>query len=248
MPLRDIRLALARASILVVMLLSGCGGEAGTGPAPPPPPAPPTPPPPPAPPPPAVPTSVAVTPRNVAFTALGDSLDMVAEVTDQHGAPMPNATVTWRIGDETVASVRAIADRQARIAAVGAGQASLVASAGDASATVAVTVEQTPASLHTVGDDLSGRTPGMAVRVSAEVRDRNGHPAADIRVDFRVEEGGGSVDPASVVTGTEGRAATSWTLGASGTQALSATAAETSARFNATLCTLLLLEPGLKLG
>ena len=226
MPFPKIRAVSTLAPILAGMILSGCGGEAGTGPT--------LPPPPPPPPPPPVPASVAISPGSAAFTALGDTLDVVAEVLDQRGATMPNATVTWR-SDEAVVSIRATGDRAARITAVGAGEADLLATSGDASASVAVTVEQTPASLVAEGDDLNDLEPGTTVRVAAAVTDRNGHPAPGLTVVFRVEEGGGSVDPESAVTGAEGRAETRWTLGTSGSQALSAAAGETSARFAATL-------------
>ena len=148
MPLRDIRPARARASTLVALILSGCGGEAGTGPPPPPPP-----------------------------------------------PPVP-ATVTLRPG----------------------------------------------------ANDLRDRPAGTTVRVTADVRDGDGRPVGRVRVAFQVEDGGGSVDPASAVTGTAGRAETLWTLGRSGPQALSATAGAVTARVSATLCLPIILDPGLELG
>ena len=249
MPLLRIRSALTLASIPAAVVLSGCGGEAGTAPTLPPPPPPTAPPaPPPPPPPPSVPAGIAISPASPAFTALGDTLDLVAEVVDQRGATMPNATVLWRSGDPTVIRVEATSFLTARVIAFGVGQADLLATAGDASASVAVTVEQIPASLIAEGDDLNDLDPGTTVRVAAIVADRNGHSAPGILVDFRVEEGGGSVDPASAVTGAGGRAETSWTLGTSGAQVLSAVAGQASARAAATLCAPLLLDPGLRLG
>ena len=105
-----------------------------------------------------------------------------------------------------------------------------------------------PATVTVGGDDLRDAVPGSTVRVTATVQDRNGQPVTGFPVVFRVEEGGGSVDPESAVTGAEGRAGTRWTLGTSGAQLLSAVAGQASARAAATLCTPLLLDPGLRLG
>ena len=105
-----------------------------------------------------------------------------------------------------------------------------------------------PATVTVGGDDLRDVVPGSTMRVTATVQDRNGQPVTRFRVAFRVEEGGGSVDPESAVTGAEGRAETRWTLGESGAQVLSAVAGQASARAAATLCTPLLLDPGLRLG
>ena len=195
-----------------------------------------------------MPAAIAISPASPAFTALGDTLGLVAEVVDQRGATMPNAAVLWRSGDPNVIRVEATSSLTTRVIAFGVGQTDVLATSGDASASVAVTVEQTPASLLAEGDDLNDLEPGTTVRVAAIVADRNGHPAPDITVAFRVEEGGGSVDPESAVTGAEGRAETRWTLGTSGSQALSAVAGETSARFAATLCTPYILDPELRLG
>ena len=151
MPLLKIRSAFTLASIPAAMVLSGCGGEAGTGPTlPPPPPAPPPPPP-------------------------------------------------------------------------------------------------VPASVEVGGDDLHNVPRGTAVRVFATVRADGGQPIQNARVVFRVEEGGGSVEPDSAVTGAEGRAETRWTLGMSGPQVLSVMAGEASARASATLCPRP-LDPDLRLG
>ena len=147
MPVPDIRFARARASILVAMILPGCGGEAGTGPPPP------------------------------------------------RSPPVP-PTVT----------------------------------------------------LRPEANNLRDLPAGTTVRVTVDVRDGNGWRAVGVRVAFQVEEGGGSVDPASAVTGTGGRAETLWTLGRSGAQALSATAGGVTARVSATLCPPIILDPRPELG
>ena len=135
------------------------------------------------------------------------------------------------------------------MAAVATGETSVVATAGAATASATVAVEQVPASVETEGDDLRDLPPATTVRVSAVVRDRNGHSVSGASVAFLVNEGGGTVEPESVPTDAEGRAEANWTLGASGIQTLSATAGAVSARFSATLCGVPpVLDPGLELG
>jgi len=54
---------------------------------------------------------------------------------------------------------------------------------------------------------------GNTVAVRAKVADKNGNGVAGVSVDFVVTLGTGSVSPASVVTDSQGHAATNWTMG-----------------------------------
>ena len=80
--------------------------------------------------------------------------------------------------------------------------------------------------------------------ISVGVQDRNGSPVSGAETIFRVEEGGGTVNPASVITNEQGWAGTTWTLGTAGDQALSVTAGEASARLTVDLCQPIILDPG----
>jgi hypothetical protein len=76
------------------------------------------------------------------------------------------------------------------------------------------------------GDAVTGSvatpTPNPPTLV---VRDAFDNPVAGVTVTFAVASGGGGVNPSSVVTGADGRASTTWTLGpAPGANTLSATA------------------------
>lgn len=63
----------------------------------------------------------------------------------------------------------------------------------------------------------------LATPLAVLVTDQGGAPVAGVTVSWSVASGGGSLNPASVVTGADGKAATSWTLGpAAGTQTVSA--------------------------
>ena len=200
-------------------------------------------------PPPPVPTTVMLTPESAAFTALGDTLGLSAEVTDQYGAAMPNATVTWQSQATDIATVESTGARAALVVAVAKGETSVVATAGAATASAAVAVEQVPASVESVaGSALGDFAPWEAVEVVTRVQDRNGFPVFGVEVVFAVEEGAGTVDPESSTTDSDGLATTVWAMGTSGAQTLSATAGPVSGRFSATLCDPLVLEPGLELG
>ena len=200
------------------------------------------------PPPPPTPAAVAVTPQSATLVALDETLDLTAEVTDQYGNAMPTATVDW-IGDEAgVVTFLNIAGQSARVTATAPGTTRITAKSGADSAAAVVTVAPVPDSVEIEQADVRALPPGASVRISAGVQDRNGHPVSGAQAVFRVEEGGGIVDPGSVVADAEGRVEATWTLGTSGEQTLSVMADEASARLSVDLCRPLVLDPDLRLG
>ena len=136
--------------------VSGCGGEA-TEPAAPAPAAP-------------RPTTVTVTPPAAQLAALGATVQLAAEVRDQNGRPMPGSTVTWASEAASVATV----DAAGLVTAVGNGTATIVATAGSASGTAAVTVAQ-EVSAVTVTPSADTLVVGDTLRLAAEATDANGH-------------------------------------------------------------------------
>lgn len=65
--------------------------------------------------------------------------------------------------------------------------------------------------------------------------DAQGAPVSGASVQFAVSQGGGSVSPSSATTDAQGRASTTWTLGATpGAHAVTATAGNASVQFSAT--------------
>ncbi len=76
-----------------------------------------------------VPAEVAVSPATVELDALGATVKLTAEVTDQNGRVMAGAMVTWGSGDTTVATV----DAAGLVRVAGNGEATITASAGSAS-------------------------------------------------------------------------------------------------------------------
>lgn len=72
------------------------------------------------------------------------------------------------------------------------------------------------------GGQTAPASTALADSIRVRVTDVFGFPIVGATVNFTVAVGGGTVSPTSRVTDTDGRAATSWTLGAAGTQQITA--------------------------
>ncbi|MDE2796030.1 MAG: FG-GAP-like repeat-containing protein [Gemmatimonadota bacterium] len=146
-------------AVLAIVAILSCGDEAPTvtdSPDPP------------------VPTTLSITPDSVAFTALGDTVRLVAEVRDQHGSVMSGADVNWVSSDPLVATVTA----SGLVRAVAVGMATIVASAGTASDSAAVAVRQEVAGV-VVSPFMVDLEVGDTSRLTAEAQDANGHAVGD---------------------------------------------------------------------
>lgn len=94
-----------------------------------------------------------------------------------------------------------------------------------------------PAALQIVAGDGQTGTVGQAVEQSLQVRvvDANGNAIADVTVTWGVTAGGGSVGQSSSVSGADGVASVTWTLGTeAGAQRATAEAGGVSTSFSAT--------------
>lgn len=211
------RLAVPRLALsaCAAAALFACGGDPTPPPAPP------------------VPSTLTISPAAVSFTAVGDTEQLSARVVDQYGNVMTGVSVNWSSLRPTVAKVDITTGL---VTSVGTGTATITARAQSASGEATVTVRQEAEGLEKAAGDGQEGYFGEALPVAPAVRvlDRNGHPAAEITVDFEVTAGGGSVSHASVVTRSDGIAETVWTMGADSLQTLSATAAGFTAEFRAT--------------
>ncbi|HEX8318461.1 Ig-like domain-containing protein [Longimicrobium sp.] len=193
--------------------------------------------------------------QQTAGSALPEPL--VVRVTDPLGRPVPGTRVSFRAvsGGGTLAEQAATTDRagnasvrwilgtvaaepqrvSARVQIEGAESRSprlaatfeAVARAGDA------------ATLYGPSPDaVLLAIPGSPVRDGPHVTvvDQHGNAVAGVTVTWSVLSGGGTLSASSTQTGTEGTATVAWTLGASGAQALQATAGTLGpVRFNARL-------------
>ncbi|MCY4573114.1 MAG: Ig-like domain-containing protein, partial [Gemmatimonadetes bacterium] len=100
------------------------------------------------------------------FPSLGETAQLTATVHDQNGNAMVGAAVAWASTDPTVATV----DQSGLVTAAGNGETNLTATAGAATAMVAVVVEQVPNSivLSALPDSLA---VGDSIQMTAEALD-----------------------------------------------------------------------------
>jgi len=122
---------------------------------------------------PPVPTTVAVTPDTVAFTAIGQNVQLAAQVLDQARRVMKEVGVSWSSGDTAIAVV----DSVGLLTAAGAGSTTVAAAVGDVSGVAAVTVMQSAGSVVVMpaADTIA---PGDTLRLIAQAFDENGHAVA----------------------------------------------------------------------
>ncbi|MXX57127.1 MAG: hypothetical protein F4Z44_15330, partial [Gemmatimonadetes bacterium] len=119
---------------------------------------------------PPLPTTVAVSPDTVWFTALGQTTQLVAEVREQAGRAMAEVMVSWSSGDTLIAVV----DSAGLVTAVGGGTTTVTAAAGEVSGDVVVSVMQSAGSV-VVSPREGTIGVGDTLRLAAEAFDENGH-------------------------------------------------------------------------
>ena len=150
-------------------------------------------------------------------TAGGGAVDPTTGTTDADG----RAATTWTLGASAGANTV-----QAIVSGVGQVEFNATAAAGSASDIIIVS-----------GDDQTGPAGApLPSSLVVQVLDDDENPVGGVTVRWSVESGGGSVSPASVSTGADGRASTAWTLGPrTGNQRVEASAPGAgSVRFEAT--------------
>jgi hypothetical protein len=160
---------------------------------------------------PLVPTTVTLNPSSVSFTALDQTQQLSASVTDQRGDPLTEADVRWSSSNDAVATVSSTG----LVTATGAGTAQVTGAAGSATAVAEVTVVQTPTQLTKISGDGQNAAAGEVVvePLVVQVGDALDNPVTGVTVVFAVSQGGGSVSPTSVTTSADGMASTTLTMG-----------------------------------
>ena len=211
----------ARCGIAVVVVLAAVGcGESGDGPAPSP-----------------VPTSLTVLAGNAQSARYGTAVAVAPAVMlrDAEGAAIGGLDVTFSV----TAGNGAVTGATARTSTTGVATAGswtlgpvpganvLRATIGTLGATITATGTIGPASsIAMQGGNGQSAPAGTTVAVPPSVLVTDGtYNVSDVDVTFVVTQGGGSVTPAVLRTGTDGRAqVASWQLGGAGPQTLTATA------------------------
>ncbi len=150
------------------------------------------------------PTTVAVAPAMVDFTALGQTMLLSAEVFDQLGRTMKGVGVTWASADTMVAVV----DSVGLATAAGPGETDILATVDSISGEARVSVRQTVASVAVVSpaDTIA---PGDTLRLTARATDMNGHLLDDQRVTWSSRDTSvARVDNSGLVIGVDEGVAT----------------------------------------
>ena len=182
-------------ALVCIVWGSGCGGDGGTEPTPPPRDTP-------------RPASVTVSPTAIELTALDATVQLSAEIRDQNGNVMVGAAATWASGDASVATV----DRSGLVTAAANGTTTITATAGAVSGSATATVAQQVSSVE-VTPATGFVLPGTTLRLMAEARDANAHVVDGAEFAWASSDTAVAVvDATGLVTGTaEGEAEVSAT-------------------------------------
>ena len=180
------------AQALVLVLLTGCGGDTPTPMETP------------------VPTSISISPGSADFTYLNETRPLTARVLDQNGDELPGA-VAWTSDDPSVVSVGATGIARA----VSNGATSIVAVSAGLTATAAVTVQQVASLVALLSGGTQEAVAGFALAnaIVVATQDRLGSPVGGTTVTFSPDPTHGSVSVITIVADANGEAATTWTLG-----------------------------------
>jgi hypothetical protein len=148
----------------------------------------------------------------------------VVLVTDANGNPVPNATIAWAAatGGGTVNPTSSVtgsdgkASTSRTLGALPGTQTTTASASGLTTVTFSITAQVGGASQMVFADsgvrhDTVGHTIPSALAV--KVMDALNNPVQGVTISWAVLNGGGSVNPTSSVTGLNGIATTSWTLG-----------------------------------
>ena len=157
--------------LTAVLLLLACG-DGGTTPTTPP--TTPTP----------VATSITLSATSLSFASIGATQQLSATVKDQNGANMSGASVSWATSSASVATVSS----SGLVTSVANGTATVTATSGSANGTAAVTVAQAAASIVLSDTLLSFSAPGDTIRLTATVKDDNGHEMSDATVTWTTSD------------------------------------------------------------
>jgi uncharacterized protein YjdB len=152
-----------------------------------------------------------LTPATAQFAALGETVQLSAEVRDQDGSLISGAALTWSSSDASVATV----DGTGLAAAAGNGTATITAMVGGASGTATITVMQEPDSVEVSPTEGTIAALGDTLRLTGEAFDVNGHAVAGAEPSWSSSDGSVVVvDGTGVVTAVaNGTAAVTATVG-----------------------------------
>ncbi|PYO76828.1 MAG: hypothetical protein DMD63_13260 [Gemmatimonadetes bacterium] len=141
----------------------------------------------------------------------GAQMQLRAQAVDARGYPIAGLETTWHIDDNSVASL----DSTGLLTGKTAGRTTIGARMDGVSGRAGLSVVTPASAIALVAGTNQRALAGKALPQAVVVRatNRRGSAATGKRVNFRVPDGQGSVQPASAITDADGRARTTWTLG-----------------------------------
>jgi alpha-tubulin suppressor-like RCC1 family protein len=141
--------------------------------------------------------SVSVTPQADTLPAVGDTIRMVAALTDRAGASVEGHSANWISTDEAVVTV----DSEGLVTAVSNGTATVIGTAGTAADSASITVAQSVETIVVAPDTDTLTALTDTVRLGASLYDRNGNPVTDAAVTWTSGAPSyASVSPGGLVT------------------------------------------------
>lgn len=160
-----------------------------------------------------VPTTLVLSTTSVTLDAIGATQSITAAVNDQKGGAMTNVAVSWTSSAPGIASVTGTTSATAT--AVTNGVATLTATAGSLTKTVTVIVAQNPGAPQKAAGDGQAATVNtvLGTQLRVLIADRLNVGVPGRTVTFTPVTGSGATAPGSAVTGADGIATTTWTLG-----------------------------------
>ena len=173
---------------------------------------------------PRIPTAASLNASTVSLTAIGQTTQLTATITDQNGNAISSPDLTWSSANTAVVTVSS----SGLVTATGNGSTVVTVSAGSASAHADVSVAQVSSQVQKVAGDGQTATPGqpVAVPLTVQVNDGVGSPVANVTVTFSATAG--TIGTPSVATGSDGRASTGFVPIETGEQQVTASVANTS--------------------
>ena len=155
------------------------------------------------------PSVISVTGGTGSLSFVGESTQLSATVTDQHGAQMPDVQVNWATSDGSIATVSG----SGTVTAVRNGTAQITASAGSANGSRSIRVELVPETIEQIAGDGQEGTVAQNLPDSLRIRvlDSGGAPIPGAAVQTQVG-GDGLLSPGAGETRSDGSFAAEWTL------------------------------------
>ena len=144
-------------------------------------------------------TRIEVTAPGTVFTALGESMQIVAVAVDASGVPVANASITWTSASSTIVEVSSSGLATARAN----GTARVRASSGGTTGELELRVEQGVATVTVTGNPTVIHAIGAAIRLQAIAADARGNPVIGLPISWSTANAGVAlVDAVGTVTTT----------------------------------------------